>query len=150
MIRQPTQLLADLYMADETAWLDAMAELISQRRLDDLDLVHLQEYLEDTAKRDRREVLSRLTILITHVLKWVHQPDHRTKSWRRTAIVQRHELTHLLESGTLRNHAEAILAEAYANAIEEAVAETGLDENAFHAECPWTLEQLLSPEVLAE
>ena len=80
MIVKPTEKLADLYEADETAWLDAMAESIRKGRLDDLDYAHLAEYLEDMAKRDRREVKSRLTVLAAHVLKWQHQPKKRSRS----------------------------------------------------------------------
>ena len=140
--------LTDLYEADETAWLDAMSELIDAGRFTDLDYAHLGEYLAAMARRDRREIASRLTILIAHVLKWIHQPDNRSKSWRRTVIVQRQELVDQLESSTLRNHAETVLSEAYANAVEQAAAETDLDEGTFPAHCPWTLDQLLSPEVL--
>jgi len=140
--------LADLYETDETAWLDAMAELIDTGNVNDLDLAHLAEFLAAMARRDRREIVSRLTILIAHVLKWHHQPENRSKSWRRTVVVQRQTLIAQLESKTLRNHAEASLAEAYANALELAAVETELEEATFPAICPWTLDQLLSPEVL--
>lgn len=72
MIRQAVSALADLYESDETAWLEAMVELIHQGRISDLDYPHLQEYLADMARRDRREVKSRLTVLIAHVLTWAH------------------------------------------------------------------------------
>ncbi len=149
MIRQPTESLADLYLADETAWLDAMGELISEGHLGELDYLHLKEYLEDMANRDRKEVKSRLKILIAHVLKWNVQKDKRSSSWRATVTTQRHELEDDFQaSRTLRNHAEAILAETYAKASEWASDETGLPAQTFPAECPWTLDQLLSAEVL--
>jgi hypothetical protein len=150
MTAKTTEPLADLYQADETAWLEAMSERIRAGRLADLDYPHLAEYLEDMARRDRREVKSRLVILIAHVLKWTRQPDKRGGSWRRTIVAQRQELDDVLESGTLRNHAEAILAKAYAAAVEQAIAETGLPAATFPMECPRTLEQLLAPEMLEE
>src|SRR5437762_265465 len=64
-----------LYERDETAWLEAMADLIRTGRLDEVDYPNLAEYLADMARRDRREVDSRLVVLLAHVLKWVHQPD---------------------------------------------------------------------------
>src|SRR5439155_13374423 len=75
------------------------------------DYEHLAEFLTDTAKRDRREVERRLAVLIAHLLKWEHQPDKRTRGWRLTVEQQRQELRRLLASGTLHNHAEAVLAE---------------------------------------
>src|SRR5271166_2831120 len=53
-------LLPALYERDETAWLEAMAELARDGWAEDLDLGHLAEYLFDRARRDRREVESRL------------------------------------------------------------------------------------------
>ena len=150
MVQKTANVLSALYADDETAWLDVMADLIRRRQLDELDLENLQEYLIDMARRDRREVASRLAILIAHILKWVHQPEQRAASWRRTIVVQRQELARLLESSTLRLHAEAILGDAYANAVEQAVADTGLDEATFPAECAWTVDQLLAPEVLGD
>jgi len=142
--------LSQLYESDETAWLEAMADLIQQGRWGDLDYAHLGEYLTDMARRDRREVASRLTTLIAHVLKWTHQPDHRSRSWRGTLIEHRQELGDLVSRGVLRNHAETVLAEAYANAVERAAAETGLATESFPGECPYTLEQLLSADFPAE
>jgi hypothetical protein len=144
MIQRTVAALPDLYEEDETAWLEAMADLVRQGRYADLDYLHLAEYLEDMALRDRREVRSRLTVLIAHLLKWTFQPKKRTRSWRRTVVVQRQELTGAIGRGVLRNHAEAVLPAAYRDAVERASVETGLLHTAFPAECPWTVDQLLS------
>jgi hypothetical protein len=146
MVQKST--LADLYLSDETAWLDAMAELIRTGRIDELDYQHLGEYLEDMAIRDRREVKSRLAILIAHVLKWTHQIDKRSSSWRGTITVQRQELSDMTEKGVLRNHAEKIMAKAYADGVEQAASESGLPASTFPQECPWSLEQLLASDLL--
>src|SRR2546425_8775810 len=131
MTQRAAPSLAQLYEADETAWLEAMADLIQQGRWDGLDYAHLGEYLSDMARRDRQEVKSRLTTLLAHVLKWVHQPDHRSRSWRGTIVEQRQELSDLVARGVLRNHAEAVLADAYAAAVERTAAETGLAAESF-------------------
>src|SRR6266849_1765272 len=99
--------LSVLYERDETAWLEAMSALAAGRRYAEMDYNHLSEYLADMAKRDRREVFSRL-------VKWAHHPEHRSGLWRGMIREQRRELRQLVESGTLRNHAEAVLEEAYA------------------------------------
>lgn len=88
-----------LYEQDETAWLEAMAELIRMGRRDQVDYPNLAEYLADMARRDRREVTSRLSVLVAHLLKWRHQPERQTGSWRGTVEIQRQELAELLESG---------------------------------------------------
>ncbi len=150
MIQRVEAALSQLYEADETAWLEAMAALIQQGRWDELDYPHLGEYLSDMAKRDRREVRSRLTTLLVHILKWMHQPDHRSRSWRGTIMEQQEELSEITASGVLRNHAEAVLPDAYARAIKRAAAETGLAADSFPSQCPYTLEQLLSSDFPAD
>jgi Domain of unknown function DUF29 len=150
MIQRAVQSLPSLFESDETAWLEAMAELIQQGQLGDLDYPHLMEYLADMARRDRREVESRLAVLIAHLLKWTHQPDRRSGSWRGTIVGQRQELVRLLGRGVLRNHAEAVLSEVYGDAVEQTAAETELPPDRFPAECPYTLDQLLAADVLSE
>ena len=139
-----------LYEQDETAWLEAMAELIRLGRLDEVDYPNLAEYLADMARRDRREVESRLTVLIAHALKGAHQAERRSGGWKGTIVEQRQELEGLVSRGVLRNHAEAVLADVYRKAVERAAAETGLAAEAFPIACPYTLDQLLSAELPAE
>jgi len=147
---QSDLVLADLYETDETAWLDAMADLLRRGALSELDYAHLEEYLSDMARRDRREVESRLVVLIAHILKWAYQPDRQSRSWRGTIVEQRHELVRLAGRGVLRNHAESVLSDIYAESVERVAAETDLPAETFPAECPYTLDQLLAFDPTAE
>lgn len=142
--------LSVLFERDETAWLEIMAQLAAQGRCAEMDYANLSEYLSDMAKRDRREVSSRLVTLLTHLLKWEYQPDHRSGSWQGTIVKQRRELRKLLESATLHNHALSVLAEAYADARKQAAAETGLPRGTFPVACSWDLESLLAEDEEAE
>lgn len=135
--------LPSLYQQDETAWLEEMARLVAQRRVDELDLESLSEFLADMARRDRREVSSRLVTLLAHLLKWQYQPDRRTGLWRGTIRSQGLELRLLLESGTLRNHATAILPEVYHEARALAADETGLPIGTFPTEVTQSVDDLL-------
>jgi hypothetical protein len=146
----PSEDLKALYEQDETAWLDGSARLIREGRLDELDYDNLCEFLEAMARRDRREVESRLAVLLAHLLKWTYQPDGRSRGWRATVEVQRHELELLLRSGTLRNHAEAELSGAYRAALRQASADTGIEVTAFPQQCPYTVQQLLQIELPQE
>ena len=146
MTAAPAMPLTELYEADETAWLDAMAMLIAERRTSEFDLPNLQEYIESMAIRDRRETINRLIVLLMHILKWEYQPDGRTGSWRSTIREQRRQLRSICERGVLRIHAEENLAEAYDNARLNASDETGLNVTEFSFECPWTLEQILADD----
>lgn len=150
MVKKIAEPLSELYVADETAWLDAMAELIRAGRVSEIDYPHLAEYLEDMAAHDRREVNSRLKILLIHLLKWVYQKEKRTPSWAGSVVNQQDDLEDLLGKGVLRNHAEESLPAVYQKAVKFAARETSLPASTFPAECPWTLEQLLSAEVLGD
>jgi hypothetical protein len=143
---RPSETMADpssLYQVDEVAWLERMAALAAKGDAAALDLVHLGEYLGDMARREKREVLQRLVVLLVHLLKADRQPEQRTRSWDLTIQEQREESQDLLESGTLRNHAHDSLATAYRKAVRRAAVETELAENDFPADCPYTLEQLI-------
>lgn len=78
------------------------------------------------------------------LLKWEHHPERRSGSWRGTIREQRRELRQLLESGTLRRHAEAVLADAYAEARRQAADETELPLSAFPVENRWGPDELLA------
>jgi hypothetical protein len=137
---------SELYHEDETAWLEAMAGLVAERRYDELDHEHLSEFLAAMARRDKREVLSRLATLLAHLLKWEHQPDQRSNSWRATLAVQQQELKDLLESRTLLNYANEVLAKAYERAVRQASLETGLPAGSFPVECPLSAEGVLEAD----
>lgn len=138
-----------LYEQDETAWLEQTSALVGQQRWSEIDCASLSEYLCDMAKRDRREVMSRLVTLLAHLLKWDHQPGQRTNSWRGTILTQHQELEDLLDSKTLRNHAEQVYERAYQKAVKQAAAETGLEEANFPAHPVWSLDQILTTDLTA-
>ncbi len=125
--------LTSLYLSDETAWLEAMAELIERGDYSELDYANLREYLSDMAIRDRREVLSRLVVLIAHHLKWQFQPSQRKAGWQINISEQQMELEQVFESKVLLKHAEDLLPRVYQRAVRNAVIETGLPKSAFPA-----------------
>lgn len=133
------EMLSELFETDETAWLEQMAALAVSGDVSLLDLPHLSEYLTDMAKRDKREAQRRLMVLLVHLLKWDHQPNLRSRSWELTIEEQREELQDLLQSATLRHHAEQSLDLCY----RRAAVETNLPEGSFPQQCPRSLEQVL-------
>ena len=143
MVVRPTQNLPVSITEDETGWLDQTVEAIHAGRFQELDYPQLAEYLNDMAARDRREVESRLAVLLCHLLKWFGQPDKRSRSWQSTIEEQRYELELILRSGTLRRHALAELVQVYEAARKRAAIEAGLAMSVFPLECPYTVEQLL-------
>jgi hypothetical protein len=125
--------------------------LIRQGRFSEADLEHIAEEIEDMGKRDRREVRSRLTVLIAHRLKWNYQPEQRSPSWRATIMEQRRQIVLVLDdSPSLRRAAVEELASIYAKAVKEAREDTGLAPNAFPKTCPYSLTDLLESRIVPE
>ena len=141
-----TESLSALYEQDETAWLEIMADLVAHKQYAELDHKHLSEYLSDMAKRDRREVKSRLVVLLSHLLKWQFKAEGQSASWHGTIREQRLQLQLLLESATLKKHAESVLADAYAKARKHAADETGVKLSRLPKESAWTIDDLLADD----
>lgn len=143
--------LKKLYEEDEHLWLFENARLLKEGRLDLADIQHIAETLEDMGKRDFREIVNRLRVLITHLLKWIFQPEQRSSSWKGTIAEQRKQLHGEFEDSTnLKNHGKDKLLRAYLDARDIASAETGLPLTVFPEEPPFTFEQVTDEKYLPE
>jgi Domain of unknown function DUF29 len=65
----------DLYEADEHAWIERQIAQHCETALDRLDRANLIEFLSSMAARDRRELASRTTLLMQHMIKYSVQPE---------------------------------------------------------------------------
>jgi hypothetical protein len=81
-----------LYDRDIVAWAQEQARLLRASRLAELDIEHIAEEIEDVGKSEQRELISRLSILIGHLLKWRYQPERRGASWESTIRTQRNTI----------------------------------------------------------
>ncbi len=134
----------DLYEQDELEWADENAKLLRAGKLSEIDAEHIAEVLEDMSKRERRELRSRLVLLIMHLLKYHHQPDKRTTSWEATIKEQRRQIRYLLDDyPSLQKTTATSIADWYQEALQDAVYETRLDAAIFPGRLPYTIEQLL-------
>jgi hypothetical protein len=68
------------YDQDFNLWIEQTVALLKAGRFDELDVENLVDELESMSRRDRREILSRLDVLLMHLLKWQYQPNHRSAS----------------------------------------------------------------------
>jgi hypothetical protein len=132
------------YDDDFFAWTQHTAALLRTGCLAAVDVEHLAEEVEDMGKRERRELDSRLRMLLVHLLKWQLQPDRRSPSWKVTIVTQRAEIDGLLrDSPSLRPRVASELARNYDVAVERVAAETGLATETLPATCPWSAAQVL-------
>ena len=77
------------YDKDVILWSEQQARLLRAGRFAELDIEHLADEIEDVGKSEKRELASRMAVLLAHLLKWSRQPKMRTNSWRSTIVVQR-------------------------------------------------------------
>jgi uncharacterized protein DUF29 len=114
------------YEEDFYAWTVEQSRLLRAGDLSAIDVANIAEEIESMGRSDRRAIESRLTVLLTHLLKWQAQPALRSTSWSVTIREQRRQIEKLLrESPSLRPFVAEALSEAYGDAREDAVEATG-------------------------
>ena len=145
----------DLYERDEYAWLGEQARALREGRLHDLDTHNLAEFLDDMAASQRRELVSRLEVLLMHWIKIEVQPKQHTKSWNITIDEQHNRVSDLLATApSLSNYGAEAVAIALPRALRRAAMETGIHlaelvatwrelRGTFGVERRWTLEEIL-------
>ena len=132
------------FEADYAQWCVEQGALLREGRLADLDRENLAEEIESLGRSDRREIESRLKILLVHLLKYGYQPEGRSGSWKATIREQRVRIEKLVtESPSLKSYPAKALAEEYSFAMPEAAAETGLSEDIFPNKCPFSISEVL-------
>jgi Domain of unknown function DUF29 len=137
----------DLHDVDLLAWLEQQAGYLRAGQLDRLDVAHLIEELEEMGGSQRRELKSRLEILLMHMLKRDAQPRRRSRSWQSTIVEQRARIADLLEqSPSLGNGMEEVARKAFVVAVKRAAIETGLKRSAYPAALPYGVTAILEDE----
>ncbi|RUV31210.1 MULTISPECIES: DUF29 domain-containing protein [unclassified Mesorhizobium] len=132
------------YETDFAQWSAEQAALLRDGRLSELDRENVAEEIESLGRSDRREIRSRMEVLIAHLLKWEFQPGHRCHSWQAWISEQRVWIGNILkDSPSLRRYPAQIFDEAYGDALPTAVRETGLRKAHFPSESPFTVKQAL-------
>jgi len=142
---------ARLYETDFYGWTQSQVSAMRDKDLASLDLDNLIEEVESMGKSEKRELESRLEVLLTHLLKWRYQPNLRGKSWQFTIVEQRKRIDyHLKENPSLKARIPELYENTYAFAVIDAVKETGMEEKVFPAQCPWTFYEVMDGDFWPE
>jgi hypothetical protein len=140
--RQPA-----LYEQDFAAWIAEQSALLRAGKFASLDVPHLLEELDGMTRSDRRALGSHVRNVLLHLLKMRHQPDKATRSWQASVLASRDEIADILdESPSLRRDLPGLLGANYPRAVRLAAVETGMPENAFARDCPFTLDDVLGDD----
>ena len=139
----------NLYDLDFYLWITTTAQQLRERKFDELDLDNLIEEIDDMGKDKRREVKSRLRVLLMHLLKYQYQPERRSSSWKSTILEQRHQIESLLkDSPSLKAYYLEIFADVYKNAVVDASAETSLPAKTFPLDSPFLPEDVINSDFI--
>ena len=84
------------YRNDFYGWTRDQADALRRRSVNEIDWDNLLEEIEDLGGSKRRELRSRLAVVITHVLKWKHQSLRRSRPWTLTLEEQRAQISDIL------------------------------------------------------
>ena len=137
----------DLYDSDFYVWARNQAELLRDKRFDELDLANLIEEVEDLAGAMRRSARNRTITIMVHLLKLQYSPATEPRlGWRETILTQRTRLLTDL-TPTLRRELAGERSDAYIRArhdAEDSLRDHG-DQDAADAlpvTCPYTLDPI--------
>jgi len=143
--------LANTYETDYWLWTQHNIKLLRQGKLNKIDIEHIIEELEDMGKSTRRELASRLIVLLAHLLKWQYQLKHLSElhsefqgnSWRSSINEQRKQLERLLrDNPSLKKQMPDTITEIWKDSVDLAHQDTGLSLDTFPTECPYQLTQV--------
>ena len=135
-----------LYDQDFYLWTRETAAALRARRFADLDIEHIAEEIEDMGKSNKRELRSRLTQILEHLLKLRMAKgtilEYNQNIWQASIARQRDEIEALLqESPSLRRLVVPDLIEdCYGRAARVVAAEYKV---APPADCPFSQEEIL-------
>jgi hypothetical protein len=133
-----------LYGIDFAEWASQTAQLLLERRFDEIDIENVAEEIRSLGDSEFKGARSQLRRMLMHLIKQKIQPERDGGSWRASIVNAQSEIQDAIDlSPSLRRKLEKSLERVYAQAITHACYETGLKAAGIPAECPFTIEQLL-------
>jgi hypothetical protein len=126
--------LSSLYESDFYQWVQQTAEALKAKAFDQVDWDNVIEEIESMGRSERRELKSRLIVLLEHLLKWQYWTAERAlneRGWRNTIIEQRRQIQLVLDdSPSLKAMLNNLYVDAYRQAREDVLLKAQLSENA--------------------
>ena len=113
----------------------------------DIDL--LIEEIEEMGGSLKDALENNLIGVLSHLLKWKYQPEHRSGSWSASIKEHRRRINKsILKHPSLKKYYESIFEDCYAPALDWAVEETGLSPDIFPQQCPFNSQQVIDSDFL--
>ncbi|HBE58627.1 MAG TPA: DUF29 domain-containing protein [Cyanobacteria bacterium UBA11149] len=148
------QLNQILYEQDFYLWIQTTAQLLKERRFEEVEWSNLIEEIESMGRSEKKELKSRLIVLIEHLLKlmyWESEKAYNARGWRNTVVEQRRQICLSLEdSPSLRSLLVDMFRDSYHIAREDTLQKYQLSSNLFPLDPPFTLEDVLNSDYLPQ
>ena len=133
------------YDKDVYGWAIHTAQLLKDGKMDEVDLENIIEEVETLGRNEKHELLNRLSVLISHLLKWQYKPTMRGHTLKYSIIEARKKSEiQYRDNPSLKDELDEVLMDAYDLAIILAARDTGLYDNVFPKECPYTFEEIMN------
>jgi hypothetical protein len=138
-------------IADVYRWSVEQAAHLRAGRLDLLDIANVADEIEAVGRSEFEKLVSNLTIVLLHMLKWDHQPLRRSRSWALSIAEHRDRVGYdLRDSPSLRGRLSEAIARAYRFSRLKASSETDLDVGTFPVDCPYSEADLLQKPFIVD
>ncbi|OIP73326.1 MAG: hypothetical protein AUK43_00240 [Oscillatoriales cyanobacterium CG2_30_40_61] len=141
-----------LYEQDYYLWLLQTSKLLQEGKLNQVDINSLIEEIDSMGRSEKKEIKSRLIILIEHLLKlnyWQAEKEYNARGWRNTVVEQRLQIDLSLEdSPSLIKVLDESFLDCYNKARISTLQKYQLSGDLFPIQPPFSLEDILDSNYL--
>ncbi|MEY3401972.1 MAG: DUF29 domain-containing protein [Dolichospermum sp.] len=141
-----------LYDQDFYLWIQTTIQHLQERNLEQLDIENLIEEIDSMGRSEKKELKTRLVVLIEHLLKlqyWIEEKDDNARGWRNTVVEQRRQITYTLaDSPSLKAILNDVFLPCYQDAKKDTINKYQLPSNLFPEEPPFSLAQVLNADFI--
>jgi hypothetical protein len=132
------------YDRDLYSWAVEQAALLRAGKIAEADALNIAEELDDVGSTQFDKLEDALRLILLHLLKWDHQPERRSRSWKGSIAVHRkHALKVLRKNPGLKSVCDEAMADAYETARLDAATQTGFEEERFPYDNPYSWDQIM-------
>lgn len=140
-------ILKTLYGTDFAEWAAQTAELLRERRFDEIDIENVAEEIRSLGDSQFQGARSQLRRLLMHLIKQKIQPERDGASWRASIVNAQQEMLDAIDSSpSLRRRLAQVLQATYEQATRAARIETQMDAEELPQQCPFEIKQLLEDD----
>lgn len=140
------------YDEDVVAWSIEQAQIIRTGQFELLDREHVADEIEDVGRAEKREFEKRLSLLLAHLMIWLHEPERQSKDFASSIRLDRkHVAYHLKDKPSLQTcfADDDWLKMVWASSIVKAIAEVWASDlpdsiGEFPEICPWSMVDVMA------